>query len=203
MPSVIYHPGGNYTYPNGATYQYDAGWYYLAPSYYMDESKVYLYSGTKPNGFISEKEAQAGLERHMKHVHWSHLWQKALINMPKRFRYEETSHWVELPKGTTTIPDFIVGAATGKMMIENGVPHAFVTEKNEIVYGRQSALTRLILNKPRLSRGDHNMVFHGINLGQRPKDKKRRELLELLASDKGAEIALKMLTEMGKAHLYK
>ena len=203
MPKVIYHPGGNYTHPSGTTYSHPAGWYYLAPTYYISNGpEEHLYSGRK-SGFISEKEAQVGLERHMKHVHWSSLWQKALTNMPKRIRYKTTSHWVELPKGTTTIPDFIVGVATGEMMIQNGVPHALVTETKEIVYGQQSALTRLILNKPNVGSMDHNMVSHGINHGNRPKDTKRRELLELLASDKGAEIALKMLTEMGKAHLYK
>lgn len=154
----------------------------------------------KSHKALKYKALSARISRHDPD-YWRKIWRKAFENMPARLTTQVDKHWVDVPKGSITIPDFISESANSRMrQIHDGTIQKFVIEKYHYKQGGLAALTRL-LGYTRSSshrwKNNHSMghltVLANMTHGYRPRNEKRRELLLQLASKDGTRLALKLL----------
>lgn len=210
MSKVFYQSGTRKM--NGVNYE--RGWYYEVDGIVWGIKSDTIYR----SGYRTERLAQIGLRNHLKQMHWSSIWHRALINMPYRISLVGPEvAWTPLLKGKTPVGDLIKGLAKRYYQYDGVGDLCEVIRTYRVKrFGMQYCLTRIMLftsvrsiyapPEPGEYSGKkigtkkviaHNTVFNDMRRGSAPKEKWRRELLERLAQDDGRQVAAQLLKQQG------
>jgi hypothetical protein len=158
--------------------------------------------GRADEGFATQKLAQRGYDSACKSNKWRKLWAQAIANMPDDHQLKvEFDKWFKLPKGTTPLPEFVVGNAYGTMEARNG----FIYQKRKVttlVVAAKQALCARICGFTYVDKKTNKLMVNSmgfstaIGAGQCPRDPARQKLVLRLASGEGKALARELVKKL-------